>query len=85
MGLEKGGEEGQEDRVLSFSLDSSVLLHLVKQACVAFVIVKWGPCLPLPWPPGTSKGSDLCEKSCPRGQERRMRPSGWKCFIRGYE
>lgn len=40
MGLEQGGEKGQEERILTFSLDSSVPLHLLKQVYVAFVTFK---------------------------------------------
>ena len=40
MGLEWGGEKGQEERILTFSLDSSVSSDLLKQAYVAFVTFK---------------------------------------------
>ena len=40
MGLEWGGEKGQEERILTFFLDSSVSLHLLKQAYVVCVTFK---------------------------------------------
>ena len=35
-----GGKKGHEERVLTFSLDSSVSLHVLKQAYVASVTFK---------------------------------------------